>query len=82
MITAKEYKALKSLPHEEYHYQVGWRYEDHDLTSEEYLALKDAKLIDTAWTWASTTRPDVGVTEKGFKAIKEYEEKHDQPKGK
>lgn len=65
MLKLKQIKALKSLG-EPGHFRVGWK---HGLSLTSYLDLRDRKLIEEHWTWASTTRPDVGITEAGLREL-------------
>lgn len=58
-------KALKELG-EPGHFRVNWR---PNLSSDAYRDLKERGMIEEQWTWASTTRPDVGITETGKAAI-------------
>lgn len=58
-------KALKELG-EPGHFRVNWR---PNLSPDAYRDLKDRGLIQEAWTWASTTRPDVSITEAGVAAV-------------
>jgi len=58
-------KALKELG-EPGHFRVNWR---PNLSSDAYRDLKDRGFIEEHWTWASTTRPDVGITAAGLAAI-------------
>lgn len=44
------------------HYMVNWRPK---LSVSEYDDLKQRGFIAEAWTWASTTRPDVAITHLG-----------------
>lgn len=63
-LSAAQVSALKELS-EPGHFRVNWR---PDLSHTAYLDLKDRGLIEEAWTWASTTRPDVAITEAGVAA--------------
>lgn len=47
-------------------FRVNWR---PNLSPDAYRDLKDRGFIEEHWTWASTTRPDVGITEAGLAAI-------------
>lgn len=63
-LSAAQIAALKQLS-EPGQYRVNWR---PAITHAAYLDLKDRGLIEEAWTWASTTRPDVAITEAGVAA--------------
>lgn len=63
-LNEKQRAALHELS-EPGRFRVGWR---PDISHKEYLALKSDGLIEEAWTWASTTRPDVAITEAGIAA--------------
>lgn len=58
-------KALKELG-EPGHFRVNWR---PNLSPDAYRDLKERGLIEEHWTWASSTRPDVGITAAGLAAI-------------
>ena len=38
-----------------------------------YLELRSAGFLEEHWTWASTTRPDCGISDTGKQALAEYE---------
>ena len=38
-----------------------------------YSQLRAAGYLEEHWTWASTTRPDCGISEKGREALAEYD---------
>lgn len=48
------------------HFRVNWR---PNLSPDGYAGLRDGGYIEEHWTWASTTRPDTGITAKGIEAI-------------
>lgn len=64
-INPAQIKALKELG-DPGHFRVGWK---PDLSRDDYLELRELELIEEHWTWASTTRPDTGITTKGVEAI-------------
>jgi hypothetical protein len=37
-----------------------------------YMQLRTAGYLEEHWTWASTTRPDCGISDAGRKALEEY----------
>jgi len=60
-------KALKELG-EPGHFRVNWR---PNLSPDAYRDLKNRGFIEEYWTFASTTRPDVGITDAGLAALHE-----------
>lgn len=70
-LSKPQIRALSSFS-EPGRYRVNWRWGDYGLSWRGYLQLKSAQLIEEQWTWASTTRPDVGITEAGVKALSEH----------
>lgn len=57
--------ALQSLG-EPGHFLVGGL---RQLSGRGYQQLRERGLIEEHWTWASTTRPDVGITPAGVEAL-------------
>jgi hypothetical protein len=47
-------------------FRVNWRPK---LSASEYEDLRTQKLIEEQWTWASTTRPDVRLSDVGVSAL-------------
>lgn len=66
-------KALKELG-ESGHFRVNWR---PNLSPDAYRDLKERGLIEEYWTWASVTRPDVGITAEGVAALTADEARDD-----
>lgn len=64
MLNAAQKKALNDLS-EPGRFRVLWK---PDISHAEYLELRDGGYIVEHWTWASSTRPDVGITEAGVAA--------------
>lgn len=62
----QQIKALKELGAPG-HYRVNWR---PNLSPDGYHKLVAEGYIAEAWTWASQTRPDVSITEKGIETLK------------
>lgn len=60
-------KALRELG-EPGHFHVNWR---PNLSPDGYRDLKERGLIEEHWTWASQTRPDVGITAAGVAVIQQ-----------
>lgn len=58
-------KALKELGAPG-HFRVSWR---PNPSPDAHRDLKDRGLIEEHWTWASTTRPDTGITTEGVEAL-------------
>jgi hypothetical protein len=78
VLSKSQRKALESFS-EPGHYTVGWRREQYRLSWEGYIALRQRGLIEEVWTWASTTRPDVGITATGKALLASALERHAPP---
>ncbi len=63
-LTKDQIAALNDLG-EPWHYRVNWRPK---LSQKDYDDLLNREYIAEVWTWASGTRPDVGITDLGAKA--------------
>jgi hypothetical protein len=61
-------KALRELG-EPGGFRVNWR---PNLSPDAYRELREWGFIEEHWTWASTTRPDVGITEAGQTAMNKW----------
>jgi hypothetical protein len=66
-LTKAQATALKSLLSST-GFRVNWRYENYRLSRKGYLDLVARKLIEEHWTWASSGRPDIGITDEGRNA--------------
>ena len=66
-LTQRQIATLRELGAPGY-FRVNWR---PILSPAAYLDLRERGLIEEHWTWASLTRPDVGITQAGVAAIKE-----------
>lgn len=43
------------------------------LSEKDYLDLRSRGYLEEHWTWASTTRPDCGISEAGVAALARYD---------
>jgi hypothetical protein len=66
-LTKAQVVSLKELG-EPGHFRVNWH---HKLSNRDYNDLLKREFIITAWTWASTTRPDTSITDAGRRALTE-----------
>jgi hypothetical protein len=69
LLSKREIKALKHLNaywSKDGGYLAGFRL---DVTNKSYLKFRQEGLIEEAWTWASSTRPDIRISDKGKEAL-------------